>query len=157
MNKSLIKGLVFIILCACSYEPILQNKKYDFQFVNIYFEGDNKINNIIKNEKYPPYNIKIEKNNLYIIEVSVAGFTEDELLVTINDNHLVIKSIKNNSNYKKNYLHKGIASRNFEKTFKLSKNINIDKCYLIKGILNIPLQLKDQIISEPKTIKIEKY
>lgn len=117
----------------------------------------NKINNIIKNEKYPPYNIKIEKNNLYIIEVSVAGFTEDELFVTINDNHLVIKSIKNNSNYKKNYLHKGIASRNFEKTFKLSKNINIDKCYLNKGILNIPLQLKDQIISEPKTIKIEKY
>ncbi len=67
------------------------------------------------------------------------------------------KSVKNNSNYKKNYLHKGIASRNFEKTFKLSKNINIDKCYLNKGILNIPLQLKDQIISEPKTIKIEKY
>ena len=55
---------------------------------------NNKINNIIKNEKYPPYNIKIEKNNLYIIEVSVAGFTEDELLVTINDNHLVIKSVK---------------------------------------------------------------
>ena len=118
---------------------------------------NNKINSIRKNEKYPPYNIKIEKNNLYIIELAVAGFNEDEICITVNSDHLIIKSLKNSDNQKKHYLHKGIANRNFEKIFKLNKNIKIDKCYLNKGILNIPLQLKNPKILNAKTIKIEKY
>ena len=75
---------------------------------------------------------KIEKNNLYIIELAVAGFNEDELCITINGENLIIKSLKNSDNHKKHYLHKGIANRNFEKIFKLNKNIKIDKCYLNK-------------------------
>ena len=50
MIRNIIKTLIFFIVCACSYEPILSNKNYDFQFVNIYFEGDDKINKIIRND-----------------------------------------------------------------------------------------------------------
>tara|TARA_B100001027_G_scaffold216620_1_gene193549 strand:+ start:3330 stop:3782 length:453 start_codon:yes stop_codon:yes gene_type:complete len=50
MTKNIIKTLIFIIICACSYEPILSNKKYNFELVNIYFKGDDKINKIIRND-----------------------------------------------------------------------------------------------------------
>lgn len=50
MIRNIIITLIFFIICACSYEPILTNKKYDFQFVNIYFEGDDKINKIIRSD-----------------------------------------------------------------------------------------------------------
>ena len=118
---------------------------------------NNKINNIRKNEKYPPYNIKIEKDNLYIIELALAGFKEDELFVSLKNNYLTVKSLKVNDNCKKYYLYKGIANRNFEKTFKLNKNIEIDKCYLNKGILYIPLQIQKSNKTNIKNVKIEKY
>ena len=115
------------------------------------------MDNINKNSKYPPYNIKIENNKIYIIEIAVAGFKEEELSVSLDNNHLYIKSLKEKKKLVKHYLHKGIAFRNFEKVFKLGNNIKISKCYLSKGILHIPLHIKTPYKDEKKNIKIEKY
>ena len=49
MNKSIVIILIFILIQACSYEPLLASKKYDFQFIEVYSNGNEKINEIIKN------------------------------------------------------------------------------------------------------------
>tara|TARA_B100000686_G_scaffold93040_1_gene99438 strand:- start:12181 stop:12600 length:420 start_codon:yes stop_codon:yes gene_type:complete len=116
----------------------------------------NKTDNLKNHNKYPPYNIKIKNENIYILEIAVAGFIEEELSISLEDNYLIIKSFKISKN-NKYYLHKGIATRNFEKTFKLAKNVEVNKCYLNKGLLIISLNIIEQNKIKPKEIKIEKY
>ena len=131
---------------------ILFEKSYakkDITFLN------NQINTFNKNNKYPPYNIKIVNNDVYIIEIALAGFKEEELSISLVNNHLIIKTLKISEKYPKYYLHKGIAKRNFEKIFKLANNVKIDKCFLNKGILNIPLQIQKPNKSKSTEIKIE--
>lgn len=116
----------------------------------------NQIDNLKSHHKYPPYNIKIKNKNIYVLEIAVAGFTEEELSISLEDNYLIIKSLKISKN-NKYYLHKGIANRNFEKTFKLASNVEVNKCYLDKGLLVIPLNIIEKNKIKPKEIKIEKY
>ena len=124
MNKSLIKGLVFIILCACSYEPILQNKKYDFQFVNIYFEGDNKINNIIKNDLMGrssgliKYDIKFKTQKLKEILSSNEKGDPTVYKIQVNISYIIIEK---NKNILENEISKQIIYNNINDKFELSQ------------------------------------
>ncbi len=124
MNKSLIKGLVFIILCACSYEPILQNKKYDFQFVNIYFEGDNKINNIIKNDLMGrssgliKYDIKFKTQKLKEILSSNEKGDPTVYKIQVNISYILIEK---NKNILENEISKQIIYNNINDKFELSQ------------------------------------
>ena len=124
MNKSLIKGLVFIILCACSYEPILQNKKYDFQFVNIYFEGDSKINNIIKNDLMGrgngliKYDIKFKTEKLKEILSSNEKGDPTVYKIQINISYILFEK---NKNILENEISKQIIYNNISDKFELSQ------------------------------------
>ena len=124
MNKSLIKGLVFIILCACSYEPILQNKKYDFQFVNIYFEGDSKINNIIKNDLMGrgngliKYEIKFKTQKLKEILSSNEKGDPTVYKIQINISYILFEK---NKNILENEISKQIIYNNINDKFELSQ------------------------------------
>ncbi len=124
MNKSLIKGLVFIILCACSYEPILQNKKYDFQFVNIYFEGDSKINNIIKNDLMGrgngliKYDIKFKTEKLKEILSSNEKGDPTVYKIQINISYILFEK---NKNILENEISKQIIYNNINDKFELSQ------------------------------------
>ena len=124
MNKSLIKGLVFIILCACSYEPILQNKKYDFQFVNIYFEGDSKINNIIKNDLMGrgngliKYDIKFKTEKLKEILSSNEKGDTTVYKIQINISYILFEK---NKNILENEISKQIIYNNINDKFELSQ------------------------------------
>lgn len=92
------------------------------------------------NSNYPPYNIVRISETEYDIEVAVAGFSEDELDVEVVDGELVIKGeTKNDAEDHRagNYLHQGIAARNFTRTFVLSDNSEVTGATVKNGILTV--------------------
>ena len=111
-------------------------------------------------EGYPPYNIEqIGKNGLKIT-VAVAGFSMDDLTVSIEDNQLVIRGSLSDSRdnildkEETVFLHKGIASRQFQRTFVLAEGIEVKSAVLDNGLLLIELE-RLQPKPEIRNIRIE--
>ena len=105
-----------------------------------------------KPSTYPPYNIYKLSDELYHIELAVAGFREDELDVTVEGNKLYVSGHKKNE-VEVDYLHQGLAARDFKNTFTLADTIVVDKTSLDYGILTIVL--KNVIPEEKKPRKLE--
>jgi molecular chaperone IbpA len=92
----------------------------------------------LNNTNYPPYNIVRLAETEYAIEVAVAGFAEDELDVEVVDGELVIKGeTKSTDTMTGNYLHQGIAARNFTRTFALPDDAEISGAHVKNGILTV--------------------
>jgi HSP20 family molecular chaperone IbpA len=101
---------------------------------------------------YPPYNVEQLGENRLRITLAVAGFTEADLSVQIEDRQLVIRG-KQVDDQSRVYLHRGIAARQFQRSFVLAEGIEISGATLERGLLHIDLQRR---IVEPevRTIKI---
>lgn len=69
------------------------------------------------NDSYPPYNFELVNENFYCITISVAGFAESELEITVHDNLLRVKGAHISNQNERSYLYQGIAERNFERKF----------------------------------------
>lgn len=96
----------------------------------------------LSNGNYPPYNIVRLAETEYAFEVAVAGFEEDELDVEIVDGELVIKGeAKAKDQHVGNYLHQGIARRNFVRTFALADNTTVKGASVRNGILTILVEV----------------
>jgi molecular chaperone IbpA len=93
----------------------------------------------LNNTNYPPYNIVRLAETEYAIEVAVAGFEEDELDVEVVDGELVIKgeTKSNTVENASNYLHHGIAARNFTRTFALPDDAEVSGATVRNGILTV--------------------
>ncbi len=88
---------------------------------------------------YPPYNVEQTGENALRITLAVAGFTMDELSVRIEDNQLVISG-KQAEETGRVYLHRGIAARQFQRSFVLADGIEVTSAALDNGLLNIDLR-----------------
>ena len=96
----------------------------------------------LNNSNYPPYNIVRLAETEYAIEVAVAGFAEDELDVEVVDGELVIKGeSKSNTVDAGNYLHQGIAARNFTRTFALPDDAEVKNATVRNGILRVEVEI----------------
>ena len=97
----------------------------------------------LNNSNYPPYNIVRLAETEYAIEVAVAGFAEDELDVEVVDGELVIKgeSKSNTVENAGNYLHQGIAARNFTRTFALPDDAEVKNATVRNGILRVEVEI----------------
>ena len=106
-------------------------------------------------ESYPPYNIEQINEDKLRITIAVAGFTMEELSIYLEQNQLVIRGKKNNDEEEDHfYLHRGIATRQFQRSFILSDDIEVISANIDNGLLHIHLK---RIVSETmiQTIKIE--
>lgn len=105
-------------------------------------------------EGYPPYNIEQTGENTLRITLAVAGFSMDDLNVTIEDNQLIVRGRNNEDESERIYLHRGIASRQFQRSFVLAEGIEVKGASLDNGLLHIDLE---RLLPEPKarTVKIE--
>ena len=105
-------------------------------------------------EGYPPYNIEQVGEEHLRITLAVAGFTMADLDVSIEDNQLVIRGRQSEDDGSKIYLHRGIAGRQFQRSFVLAEGIEVTAAKLQDGLLHIDLR---RPIPEPqvKKIKIE--
>ena len=104
-------------------------------------------------EGYPPYNIEQTGENGIRITLAVAGFTLDDLSVTVEDNQLVIRGRQGADEDQRVFLHRGIAARQFQRAFVLAEGIEIVGASLESGLLHVDLLRR---VPEPQvqTIKI---
>jgi HSP20 family molecular chaperone IbpA len=87
---------------------------------------------------YPPYNVEQTGENALRITLAVAGFTMDDLAIRIEDNQLVVRG-KQTDDKERVYLHRGIAARQFQRSFVLAEGIEVAGAWLDNGLLNIDL------------------
>ncbi|NHN89202.1 Hsp20 family protein [Acetobacter conturbans] len=88
---------------------------------------------------YPPYNIEQISASALRITLAVAGFTMEDLQITQEDNQLVIRGRQSEDLQGRVFLHRGIAARQFQKSFVLAEGIDIGGAWLDNGLLNIDL------------------
>ncbi len=91
------------------------------------------------NDGYPPYNIEQIGENSLRISLAVAGFTLDQLTVSLEDNQLTIRG-KQTDDPNRVYLHRGIAARQFQRSFVIAEGIQVSAARLDNGLLHIELQ-----------------
>jgi len=105
-------------------------------------------------EGYPPYNIEQTGENALRITLAVAGFSMDDLQVTTEDAQLVIRGRQEKDDPDRVFLHRGIAARQFQRSFVLAEGIEVVGAFLDNGLLHIDLERQ---VPEPevRTIKIE--
>lgn len=99
-----------------------------------------------KAQSYPPYNIIKKSEHDYVIELAVAGFKRDELEITFEGDKLTVTG-KVNDQRNGEYLHRGIATRDFTHQFTLAETVVVQSADLVDGLLEIRLQ---NIIPEEK-------
>lgn len=104
---------------------------------------------------YPPYNIVRTAEQEYDIEIAVAGFEEDELDVELQNGELIVRG-ENKAEAERvgNYLHQGIASRNFTRKFALADNVEVRGASVRNGIMTIKLEVIVPQHEQPKKIAI---
>ena len=88
---------------------------------------------------YPPYNIELIDKDKYQITMAVAGFVEDELELQSEKQTLTVKGKKEGVDEARNFLHQGIAARNFERRFQLADHVEVTGASLANGLLHIDL------------------
>ena len=106
---------------------------------------------------YPPYNIRTMGENHYQITMAIAGFAEADLDITTEHNHLVVTGKRaDEAEEKGEYLHRGIATRSFERRFNLADHVKVVAASLENGLLHIELEREIPEAMKPRTIKIGK-
>jgi molecular chaperone IbpA len=123
---------------------------YDQQFDRMAKFHDDLAKNV---PNYPPYNIKKTGENTYAIELAVAGFGKQDIEIEFADDVLVVKG--NTSEDNSDYLFKGIAARNFTRTFALNEQIEIKDAELFNGMLKIILERIIPEHKKPKKIEVK--
>ena len=110
----------------------------------------------VKQGNYPPYNIVKRSDDIYEVEIAVSGFAEDEINIELEDGVMTVTGKKNTEESKVDYIHKGIAERDFTRKFTLSDTIEVRGADLNNGILSIVLENVIPEHKKPRTIEIGK-
>lgn len=106
------------------------------------------------NSGYPPYNIELLEENHYRISLAVAGFKDDELDIEIKNGRLTVSGAQKENSEGKQYLHHGIANRNFERTYQLADYVSVKDAELKDGLLHIDLVREIPEAMKPRKIAI---
>jgi len=106
---------------------------------------------------YPPYNIRITSEDHYRITMAVAGFSEADIAITSEQNRLLVTGNRTDEPEEQGeYLHRGIATRSFERRFNLADHVRVIAANLENGLLHIDLEREIPEAMKPRTIKIGK-
>lgn len=103
---------------------------------------------------YPPYNIERTGDNAYRITIAVAGFAKDELKLEVKEQMLAIRGEKKAETAERTFLHRGIATRNFERRFQLADYVEVTGAGLDDGLLSIDLARNLPERMKPRSVEI---
>jgi molecular chaperone IbpA len=108
--------------------------------------------NAAKNVSYPPYNIKAVGKDKYVIEMAVAGFAKTDIEISLQGNKLTVEGATQEEELSdtQEFIFKGIANRNFTRTFNLADKIEIKDAEIVNGMLKIWL---DSLVETQANIK----
>lgn len=125
--------------------------------------GFDRISNLIDNAArlesgagYPPFNIERTSDDSFRIELAVAGFGQDDLSVDFKENTLTVTGAKGAAAHQRQFLHRGIAERNFERRFSLADHVRVTEARLENGLLTIDLVRELPEALKPRKIEISK-
>ena len=89
---------------------------------------------------YPPYNIEQTSASGYRITLAVAGFGEDDLTITMEDRSLMVRGQQSDDDADRVFLHRGIAARQFQRSFVLADGVTVEAARIENGLLHVDLQ-----------------
>lgn len=115
---------------------------------------DRVLTNDVAQPTYPPYNIEKIADDRWRISIAVAGFSEDDLSVEVRENALIISAKKATEEGKHTYLHRGIATRAFERRFHLADHVHVTGASHVNGMLNIDLTREVPEALKPRRVEI---
>ena len=105
---------------------------------------------------YPPYNIEKTEDDAWRISISVAGFADSDLGIEVNDRALIVTGRKSEDESARKFLHRGIATRAFERRFHLADHVRVTGASHADGMLHIDLVREVPEALKPRRIAIEK-
>ena len=103
---------------------------------------------------YPPYNIEKTGDDAWLISIAAAGFAESDINIEQRENELVISARKAEENTERNWLHRGIATRAFERRFHLADHVRVTTASYENGMLNVELVREVPEALKPRRIEI---
>lgn len=103
---------------------------------------------------YPPYNIELTGEDQYRISLAVAGFSQEELDIEVREGKLKVSGRKQEDNVERQYLHRGIANRGFERVYQLAEHVRVEGADLQNGLLHIDLVREIPEAMKPRRINI---
>jgi len=107
------------------------------------------------NEGYPPFNIEQTSDYGYRLTLAVEGFAEADLSITVEDRQLVIRGRQDEADQGRIFLHRGIAARQFQRSFVLADGVEVGEAVMENGLLHVDLQrAKPEMVVQ--TIKIRR-
>ena len=115
---------------------------------------DRVVTNDVTQPTYPPYNIEKTGEDAYRISVAVAGFAADELSVDVKDGTLVVAARKAPEDAGRSYLHRGIATRAFERRFAMADHVRVTGATHDLGMLHIDMIRETPDALKPRRIEI---
>ncbi len=107
------------------------------------------------NDGYPPYNIEQTSDRSYRITLAVAGFREEDLSITLEDRQLVIRGRQADDGQGRVFLHRGIAARQFQRSFVLAEGVDVGEAVMENGLLHVDLtrQVPETVV---QTVRIKR-
>jgi molecular chaperone IbpA len=104
---------------------------------------------------YPIYDLVKFDNGAYGISLAIAGFEREDINISVENNNLVIKGELHGEHWDGEYIHEGIAKRNFERSFSLGEYMEVDNAEMKDGMLHIHISKNVPEEKKPKVIKIK--
>ncbi|SMC77998.1 Hsp20 family protein [Primorskyibacter flagellatus] len=117
---------------------------------------DRALANDVSQSSYPPYNIEKTADDTYRISIAVAGFSDADLSVEVKEQALVVSARKADDETAHSYLHRGIATRAFERRFALADHVRVIGASHADGMLHIDLQREIPEALKPRRIEISR-
>ena len=105
-------------------------------------------------QTYPPYNIEKTAEDAYRISIAVAGFAPEDLAVEVNEGALIVAGRKAEVQSERTFLHRGIATRAFERRFQLADHVRVSGASHADGMLHVDLQREVPEALKPRRIEI---
>jgi molecular chaperone IbpA len=121
------------------------------------FDEMHRLNTAQKQPSYPPYNVIKKDDDHYLIEIAVAGFSKDDINLTLEKGVLTIEGKKKEESKEDIYLHQGISARAFKRSFTLADTIEIVGADVIDGMLVVGLENVVPEEEKPKTINLGEF
>lgn len=116
---------------------------------------DSMLSDVDRRPSYPPYNIETLGDSAYRISMAVAGFGDDDIEVTQQENSLLVQGRTSGEGKDRNYLYRGIAARAFERRFALADHVRVKEAGLKNGMLNIELVREVPEALRPRRIAVK--
>jgi molecular chaperone IbpA len=116
---------------------------------------DRVLTNDVAQPTYPPYNIEKTADDAYRISIAVAGFADSDLSVEVREGALIVSARKPEGDAARTYLHRGIATRAFERRFALADHVRVTGASHADGMLHIDLAREVPEALKPRRIAIE--